>query len=102
MNRMLLAAVVTVFACGEYFILESNTQDDANHAPMIKPAAVEGITYSAKFLTCKGGKVRLVVVACNNGKSSEKKLVRVFLQETRSMAMARIPSSAGKATCLPG
>ena len=90
MRKMILGIVVTVFACGEYFILESNTQDDANHAPMLKPATVAGLTFIAKLETGKDGKVRLVVLANNPGKETGKKKFRILLQETETMVMSRM------------
>ena len=90
MRKMILGIVVTVFACGEYFILESNTQDDANHAPAIKPVTVAGLQFSAKVETTKEGKTILVVLANNPGKATGKKKCRILLQETRTMVMSRM------------
>ena len=91
MRQMILGIVVTVFACGEIFILESNTQDDASHAPMIKPAAVAGLEMSAVVLTSKDGKVTVRVRANNPGEATGKKTLRIFLQESPLISMTRMP-----------
>ena len=90
MRQMMLGIVVTVFACGEYFILESNTQEDANHSPLVKPAGVAGLEMSAKIVATKDGRFTLVVRAKNPGKVFGKKSVRILFQETNTNSFSRM------------
>ena len=90
MRPMMLGILVSVFACGEFFILESNTQDDANHAPMLKPVGVAGLEFSTRTIRSKEGTFSVVVVAKNPGKARGKKVCRILLQETKMYTMSRM------------
>lgn len=90
MRPMMLGILVSVFACGEFFILESNTQDDANHAPMRKVGGVAGLMFTTRVVTAKDGEVSVVVVARNTGEGSGKKVCRIRLEETPINTMSRM------------